>query len=327
MSNLLVKKIDNNLSQQCPDIEFQEIEYNVQEIYQHVQDYLKTDVPVINPQFVSQNSFSKIIKELADDVNKFRNNDDHNSSSLDKQLSFTEKLTNKHSFLEKPFQKTGQQLTILNDHKNQTIISALANLMSKNVLGLCSQLYYQRSPIELFIVNENVIRINNKLELNQEKFIKWILTHEITHVVQMTVNDNFYNFIRQQIISLNSSLPEHKDKKKIIESTVAAMTFIEGMADHVMDVPGIIDDKDIQSMRTKIDFRRNNPPFYLGLLLKIITNNKNQQYLKGKVFADQVVSACGSQALMLPLKDTSFLPDQKEIDNPQLWIDRCQNSI
>jgi uncharacterized protein (DUF2342 family) len=319
MSNLLSRKIDNNLSKECPQLELQNLQENSEQIYEHVQDYLETEVALINPQFVSQNKFSSVIKDLADDFYKFRKSNQELSSK--QNLSFSGKLVNKHSYLEKPLQKTAQGWKAVNNSKDQLLISAIANLMSKNVLGLCSQLYYQRSPVELFIINENVIKISSKLELDQQQFIKWILVHEITHVVQMTANDHFYHFIRQKIIDLNSNAVQ--DKKEVINSMVAAMTYIEGMADHVMDVPGIVTQPEIDIMRTKVDYRRNNPPFYLGLILRLITNNKNQQYIKGKIFADQIVKRCGQKILMLPLQNTEFLPSQDEIDNPQLWIKRC----
>jgi uncharacterized protein (DUF2342 family) len=212
--------------------------------------------------------------------------------------------------------------SVFDPFKNKGV-KIITNLFSKKILGLYSPAYLNKDRNKLLLVEENIVNVSNQLGFDQEKFFRWVLTHEMFHVAQFNHNDSLLEKeLRQRIEDVVKS----KDKEKIQEIQ-AIMTWVEGSADFFMDQEGLLNKEDIQFMRKMVDQRRNKFNF-ANLLMKLL-GNKTGQYLNGKRFADQVSKELGIRAVALPVLKPKLLPTSLEIHSPTEWVDRVhqENSL
>jgi len=114
-----------------------------------------------------------------------------------------------------------------------------------------------------------------------------------------------------------------EDRWQLVERMQAAMSLIEGHAEHTMDAVGAEFLPSLPRLRAALNRRRENRGLPWRVLERLLgLELKLRQYETGRRFCDAVVGAGGSQALALAWSGPDALPKSVELEQPSLWIAR-----
>ena len=114
-----------------------------------------------------------------------------------------------------------------------------------------------------------------------------------------------------------------EDRWQLVERMQAAMSLIEGHAEHVMDEIGADVLPSLPRLRAAMNHRRENRGLPWRVLERLLgLELKMRQYETGRRFCDAVVAAGGPQALALAWTGPEALPTPAELEQPSLWIAR-----
>jgi uncharacterized protein (DUF2342 family) len=114
-----------------------------------------------------------------------------------------------------------------------------------------------------------------------------------------------------------------EDRWQLVERMQAAMSLIEGHAEHTMDAIGADVLPSLPRLRAAMNRRRENKGLPWRVLERLLgLELKLRQYEQGRRFCDAVVDAGGPQALALAWSGPDALPTPAELEDPSLWIAR-----
>jgi uncharacterized protein (DUF2342 family) len=114
-----------------------------------------------------------------------------------------------------------------------------------------------------------------------------------------------------------------EDRWALVERMQAAMSLIEGHAEHTMDAVGAEVLPSLPRLRAAMNRRRENRGLPWRVLERLLgLELKLRQYETGRRFCDAVVSAGGREALALAWRGPQALPRPAELDQPSLWMAR-----
>jgi putative hydrolase len=114
-----------------------------------------------------------------------------------------------------------------------------------------------------------------------------------------------------------------EDRWALVERMQAAMSLIEGHAEHVMDEIGADVLPSLPRLRAAMNHRRENRGLPWRVLERLLgLELKMKQYETGRRFCDAVVAQGGPQALALAWHGPEELPAPAELEEPALWIAR-----
>jgi coenzyme F420 biosynthesis associated uncharacterized protein len=114
-----------------------------------------------------------------------------------------------------------------------------------------------------------------------------------------------------------------EDRWQLVERMQAAMSLIEGHAEHVMDAVGADVLPSLPRLRAAMNRRRASRGLPWRVLERLLgLELKMRQYEAGRRFCDAVVDAGGPQALALAWSGPEALPTAAELEQPSLWIAR-----
>ncbi len=114
-----------------------------------------------------------------------------------------------------------------------------------------------------------------------------------------------------------------EDRWALVERMQAAMSLIEGHAEHTMDAVGAEVLPSLPRLRAALNHRRESRGLPWRVLERLLgLELKLRQYEMGRRFCDAVVDAGGPQALALAWSGPDALPSPSELEEPALWIAR-----
>jgi coenzyme F420 biosynthesis associated uncharacterized protein len=114
-----------------------------------------------------------------------------------------------------------------------------------------------------------------------------------------------------------------EDRWALVQRMQAAMSLVEGHAEHVMDAVGAEVLPSLPRLRAAMNHRRENRGLPWRVLERLLgLELKLKQYETGRRFCDAVVQAGGPQALALAWTGPEALPTQAELEDPSLWLAR-----
>jgi coenzyme F420 biosynthesis associated uncharacterized protein len=236
-------------------------------------------------------------------------------------------------------------------------IGVVTGVLSQRVLGQYDvALLDPECPPRLLLVAPNVAQAARNLDLDREQFTAWVAIHEVTHAVQFSgapwLREHLGGMLRELLDGMQvgvrvgelPKLPSGRDlhtllarlragellriglgeeRWELVERMQAAMSLIEGHAEHVMDAVGAEVLPALERMRAAMTRRRRNRAWpwriverLLGLELKL------RQYEMGRAFCDRVVELGGPRALTRAWDSSSLLPSMAELQNPESWLAR-----
>ncbi len=118
-----------------------------------------------------------------------------------------------------------------------------------------------------------------------------------------------------------------EDRWALVERMQAAMSLIEGHAEHTMDAVGAEVLPSLPRLRAAMNHRREHRGLPWRVLERLLgLELKLRQYEMGRRFCDAVVDAGGPQALALAWRDADSLPTPAELESPSIWIARVPGS-
>jgi coenzyme F420 biosynthesis associated uncharacterized protein len=114
-----------------------------------------------------------------------------------------------------------------------------------------------------------------------------------------------------------------EDRWALVERMQAAMSLIEGHAEHTMDAVGAEVLPSLPRLRAAMTYRREHRGLPWRVLERLMgLELKMRQYKQGRDFCDAVVDAVGAGGLALAWSGPEALPSPAELERPSLWVTR-----
>jgi uncharacterized protein (DUF2342 family) len=114
-----------------------------------------------------------------------------------------------------------------------------------------------------------------------------------------------------------------EDRWQLVERMQAAMSLIEGHAEHTMDAIGAEVLPSLPSLRAAMTRRRQDRGLPWRVLERLLgLELKLRQYEVGRRFCDAVVREAGPRALARAWSGPDALPSSEELQTPALWLAR-----
>src|SRR5919108_2105049 len=236
-------------------------------------------------------------------------------------------------------------------------IGLVMGYMSTRVLGQydVSLLGGETEPRLLF-VSPNVANAVRDLDVDADAFGRWISAHELTHVFQFQgvpwLREHMSGLLRRYVATLEvriqngsagglpslpdpakliekfrdgglAALVQNPEQRALMEEVQAAMSVIEGYAEHVMDaiasefIPGH------EKLRAAMDKRRRSRSAPQRIIERLLGFDvKLRQYEQGKQWADAVAASAGIEGLNRVWASPEALPSADELQHPGQWLKR-----
>ncbi len=116
-----------------------------------------------------------------------------------------------------------------------------------------------------------------------------------------------------------------EDRWRLVERMQAAMSLVEGHAEHTMDAVGAEMLPSLPRLRAAMNRRREQRGLPWRVLERLLgLELKMRQYEMGRRFCDEVVGDGGPQALARAWSGPEALPSTAEIEQPARWIARMR---
>lgn len=238
-------------------------------------------------------------------------------------------------------------------------VGALTGVLSQRVLGQydIALLDAEREP-RLLLLAPNIAQAARNLQLDRDQFTAWVAIHEVTHAVQFGGAPWLRNYLGGMLRELIDGMqvgvrlsglarvPSTSDLRSLgrrlragellriglgeerwglVERMQAAMSLIEGHAEHVMDAVGAEVLPALASMRVAMDRRRRERAWPWRIVERLLgLDMKMRQYEIGRAFCDEVVAQAGPQRLTLAWRSAEMLPTGEELADPGRWLLRTR---
>jgi coenzyme F420 biosynthesis associated uncharacterized protein len=236
-------------------------------------------------------------------------------------------------------------------------LGTVTGLLSQRVLGQYElSLLEAERPTRLLLVGPNLREAARGLDADRDDLVRWVAVHEICHAVQFSavpwLREHLAATLRELLDGLEIGIdagallrmPTREDlrglldsvregglltamlggeRRLIVDRLQAAMSMIEGHAEHVMDAVGAEVLASLPELRAALERRRRERPTAWRLLERLLgLDLKMRQYANGKRFCDEVVARAGMRALDAAWKGPEQLPTLAEFDDPEAWLRR-----
>jgi uncharacterized protein (DUF2342 family) len=206
---------------------------------------------------------------------------------------------------------------------NTTTMSVMLSVLGKNVLGQYDPLLLADGDEHaLYFVRPNIERIARELDVNYDRFRRWIAFHEVTHAAEFGAAPWLSEHLESRMESGIEALARGRLDREAFRELDAAMTAVEGYAELLMD--GAFDDE-YADLREKMEERRRGRDPLSRLLRRMLgLGLKRRQYERGKAFFEAVAAERGIEGASAVWDRPENLPTDPELDDPDLWLSRVR---
>lgn len=172
----------------------------------------------------------------------------------------------------------------------------------------------------LYFVHPNIQTVARALAVDNARFRRWIVFHEVTHAAEFGAAPWLGPHLETRMARAVDELADGSlDRGAILELDVT-MTAIEGYAELVMDRAF---DAEYADLRAKLEARRRGHGPLARLVRRLLgLGMKRRQYERGKAFFDTVAGARGVAAAGRVWDRPENLPSDDELDEPDRWLAR-----
>jgi coenzyme F420 biosynthesis associated uncharacterized protein len=241
-------------------------------------------------------------------------------------------------------------------------VGALTGMLSQRVLGQYDLALLDDSVApRLLLLAPNLAQAARNLNVDRDELVLWVTIHEITHAVQFGgarwLREHLGGMLKELIDGLQVSvvgrpslrmpklpgarelremierarsgqllrLTLGEDRWRLVERMQAAMSLIEGHAEHTMDAVGAEMLPSLPRLRAAMNRRRENRGLPWRVLERLLgLELKLRQYEVGRRFCDAVVADGGPDALAAAWRGPDALPSMPELERPELWLERMR---
>ena len=217
-----------------------------------------------------------------------------------------------------------------------------------------------REPRLLFVA-PNLASTHAELGETPEVFLRWIAIHETTHAVQFTsvpwLRPHLADLLEQLIQGASAQIDRASlqglakrlfrtdprrtirsllqgdlarilagpEQARVLDRLQAAMSVIEGHAEHVMDAAAATTEPGYARLRERLDARRARRGGLGEVISRLLGMElKLRQYKLGKAFCDSVAAEAGIDGLNRVWSGPAALPSPDELERPALWLERVR---
>lgn len=206
---------------------------------------------------------------------------------------------------------------------NTGSMSVTLSFLGRNVLGQYDPLLLADAPQNehgLYFVRPNIKSAANELNVDYDRFRRWIAFHEVTHAAEFSLAPWLPDHLTSQMEKGLDGLTEGSLDREAFSEMQTTMTVVEGYAELLMDEAF---DDEYKELREKLDQRRRNAGPISQLLRYLLgIEMKREQYEKGREFFDTVIEETDLQTATQVWESSENLPNKNEIENPSQWINR-----
>ncbi len=210
---------------------------------------------------------------------------------------------------------------------NTATMACMLAFLGRHVLGQYDPLLLAEANPRLYFVRPNVRRMAAELDVDHDRFRRWIVVHEVAHVAEFGAAPWLDDHLEAQVeeamdavASRDVARETFHDLNARMETVNATMTAVEGYAEFLMDRAF---DERYDDLREKVDERRQGGGPFARVVRRILgLGLKRQQYERGKAFFDEVAAARGIEAAGVVWDDPANLPEPDELDTPAAWLRR-----
>ncbi|RQH01275.1 zinc-dependent metalloprotease [Natrarchaeobius oligotrophus] len=208
---------------------------------------------------------------------------------------------------------------------NTGTMTVLLAFLGRNVLGQYDPLLLAETPDDehaLYFVRPNILKAADALEVDSDRFRRWIAFHEVTHAAEFGAAPWLSTHLETRMEDGIAALSEGSFDRNAFRELDAAMTVVEGYAELLMDHAF---DDEYEDLRRKLDARRAGRGPLQRLFRRLLgLGLKQRQYERGKNFFEHVVAARDLETASLVWRHPDTLPTSEELDTPGLWIRRIE---
>ena len=204
---------------------------------------------------------------------------------------------------------------------NTGTMSFMLAFLGRNVLGQYDPLLLADSNDHaLYFVRPNIVDVADKLDVEYDRFRRWIAFHEVTHAAEFGAAPWLTDHLEATMDDGIEALSRGTLDREAFEELDTTMTVVEGYAELLMDHAF---DGEYADLRAKLDARRQGR----GPLARFVRRTlglgmKRRQYERGKAFFEQVAEQRDVETASRVWEHPENLPTGDEIDDPDAWLRR-----
>ncbi|WP_049921324.1 zinc-dependent metalloprotease [Halopiger djelfimassiliensis] len=206
---------------------------------------------------------------------------------------------------------------------NTGTMTVLLAFLGRNVLGQYDPLLLADAPEDdhaLYFVRPNILNAAEKLEVDADRFRRWIAFHEVTHAAEFGAAPWLSTHLEKRMEDGIAALSDGSFDREAFRDLDAAMTVVEGYAELLMDHAF---DDEYADLRRKLDERRQGRGPIQRLFRRLLgLGLKQRQYERGKDFFEHVVAVRDLETASLVWERPENLPTNDELDAPDAWLRR-----
>ncbi|ADJ15215.1 zinc-dependent metalloprotease [Halalkalicoccus jeotgali] len=198
----------------------------------------------------------------------------------------------------------------------------MLSFLGKNVLGQYDPLLLAEGDAEhaLYFVHPNIRRVATELEVEEERFRRWIAFHEVAHAAEFGAAPWLSGHLEGEMERGIAGLASGRFDREAFRELDAAMTAVEGYAELIMDRAF---DDEYADLREKVEARRRGGGPLAQLMRRLLgLGLKRRQYERGKAFFETVADARGIEGASVVWDSPETLPSGEELDAPEKWLAR-----
>ncbi|AHF99566.1 hypothetical protein HALLA_12980 [Halostagnicola larsenii XH-48] len=208
---------------------------------------------------------------------------------------------------------------------NTGTMTVLLSFLGRNVLGQYDPLLLADRPADdhaLYFVRPNILNAAAALEVDPNRFRRWIAFHEVTHAAEFGAAPWLSDHLESRMEQGIDALADGNFDRATFRELDAAMTVVEGYAELLMDHAF---DDEYEDLRRKLDARRQGRGPLQQLFRRLLgLGLKQRQYERGKNFFEHVVRIRDLETASRVWEQPETLPSHDELDSPETWVRRIE---
>ncbi|MFC7240427.1 zinc-dependent metalloprotease [Saliphagus sp. GCM10025317] len=210
---------------------------------------------------------------------------------------------------------------------NTGTMTVLLAFLGRNVLGQYDPLLLAETPDEdhaLYFVRPNILKAAEVLDVDSDRFRRWIAFHEVTHAAEFGAAPWLSTHLESRMQEGIDALAEGSFNRDAFRELDVTMTVVEGYAELLMDHAF---DDEYADLRRKLDARRQGRGPIQRLFRRLLgLGLKQRQYERGKSFFEGVTDARDVAFASRVWDHPDNLPTGEELDDPRRWVRRLERA-
>ncbi|WP_255149375.1 zinc-dependent metalloprotease [Halorarius halobius] len=204
---------------------------------------------------------------------------------------------------------------------NTGTMGLMLAFLANNVLGQYDPLLLADGDDHaLYFVHPNIGRVAGLLDVDEDRFRRWIAFHEVAHAAEFGAAPWLSTHLESQMQEGIEALTEGRLNRDALQEVNVTMTAVEGYAELVMDRAF---DSEYADLREKLEARRRGRGPIGKLVRRLLgLGMKRRQYERGKAFFERVADERGVHGASVVWSDPDYLPTDEELDDPAAWLAR-----